>query len=81
MLGMIFYPTLIKLILTKLEVSKKGNTKKDFFKGRQNDPWSKILEHSIFDFNEDDEVLEHSLGLDSDVLNKYFDLYVDRTSD
>ena len=79
MLGLIFYPTLLKQILVKLEADKKPNTKKSFFKGHQNDPWSKIIEHDIFEFSEDDEILEHSLGLDSDVLSKYFDLYVDRS--
>ena len=35
MLGLIFYPTLIKQILVKLEADKKPNTKKSFFKGHQ----------------------------------------------
>lgn len=63
-LGLILYPTLVKLILMKLEADKT---------------YGKLMDHSLFQFNEDDEVLEHSLGLDSDVLNKYFDLYVERT--
>ena len=79
MLGLIFYPTLIKQIIIKLEADKKPNTKKSFFKGHQSDPWSKIIEHNMFEYSEDDEVLEHSLGLDSEVLSKYFDLYVDRS--
>jgi hypothetical protein len=81
MLGLVFYPTLIKLILVKVEADKKPNYTKSYFKDNQNDPWAKILDHKIFEFDEDDEVLEHSLGLDSDDLSKYFDLYVDRTSE
>ena len=81
MLGLTFYPALIKLILIKLEVEKKGNPKKSHYKGYQSEPWQKILDHEIFEFNEDNEVLENSLGLDSDLLNKLFDLYVDRTSE
>lgn len=81
MLGMIFYPTLLKQILLKVEADKRPNPQKEYHSGHQRQHWSKILEHQIFDFNEDDEILEHALGLDSDVLNKYFDLYVDRTSE
>ncbi|CAI2387688.1 unnamed protein product [Moneuplotes crassus] len=81
MLGLSFYPALVKLILIKCEVEKKPNFCKSYFKGHQKEPWSKILDHSIFDFNEDNEVLENSLGLDSDLLNKLFDLYVDRSSE
>lgn len=47
----------------------------------QKEPWAKIMGHEFFEFDEDDEVLEHSLGLDSDVLSKYFDLYTDLTSE
>lgn len=81
MLGIAFYPTLVKQLLIKVEADKKPNPQKSFYVNHQKSAWSKIIEHSMFEFNEDDELFEHSLGLDSDVLSKYFDLYVDRTSD
>jgi len=81
MMGMVFYPTLVKLILMKVEVEKKPNICKSFYTGMQKEPWAKIMGHEFFEFDEDDEVLEHSLGLDSDVLSKYFDLYTDLTSE
>jgi hypothetical protein len=81
MLGLVFYPTLVKLILMKVEADKKPNINKSYYVKNQSQPWNKILEHGFFEFDEEDEVLEHSLGLDSEVLSKYFDLYVDLTSE